>query len=80
MANQKYCYDCEHCYSSHFCGWTSYGCKIYGSLDIDQQERHPDKTANTCPKYKKVRDCSNEFEQSNKEFEEYCKRIGKINV
>ena len=80
MENQKYCYDCEHCSSSHFCGWTSYMCKIYGSLDIDQQERHPDKTANTCPNYNKVRDCSKEFEQSNKEFEEYCKRIGNKNV
>ena len=50
---EKLCYDCKHCQGSHFCGWTSYYCKIYGSLDIDQKERHPEETAKTCPNYEK---------------------------
>lgn len=42
------CYDCDHFFGSYFCGYESCNCKIYGSLDVDQHERHPDTTAATC--------------------------------
>lgn len=51
MSGKKYCYFCKNYHESLFCGYSSCGCKIYGSLDIDQSERHPDKTANTCIHY-----------------------------
>ena len=46
-----WCYDCKHFYSRYFCGYEDCNCRIYGSLDVDQHERHPDKTADTCPDY-----------------------------
>lgn len=46
------CYDCVNYYSSYFCGYNSSNCKIYGSLDMDQTERHPDRTADSCKEYK----------------------------
>jgi len=49
---KRWCYDCEHYYESCFCGYNASNCEIYGSLDCDQRERHPDKTADTCKKYK----------------------------
>lgn len=34
-----------------FCGYNSSNCWIYGSLDVDQKEHHPDKTVQTCPDF-----------------------------
>lgn len=45
------CYWCKHYYTDGFCGYNSSNCWIYGSLDVDQKERHPDKTAQTCPDF-----------------------------
>lgn len=49
---KRWCYDCEHYFQPHFCGYNSCNCNIYGSLDQDQRERHPDVTADTCKDYK----------------------------
>lgn len=51
-AGKKWCYDCEHYRSSSFCGYGACSCVIHGSLDQDQHERHPDRTADVCPDYK----------------------------
>lgn len=48
---KRWCYDCANYYGSYFCGYTSSNCRIHGSLDIDQRERHPDITADTCSEY-----------------------------
>ena len=49
---KKWCYDCKHFYKGgYFCGYASCNCGIYGSLDVDQNERHPDETADTCKNY-----------------------------
>ena len=49
---KRWCYDCIHYRQEpYFCGYSACGCEIYGSLDVDQHERHPDRTADTCPKY-----------------------------
>lgn len=48
---KRWCYDCENYYTSTFCGYDASKCKIYGSLDMDQKERHPDRTADTCKDY-----------------------------
>lgn len=48
---KRWCYDCKHYYSSYFCGYDASECKIHGSLDVDQRERHPDRTADTCKEY-----------------------------
>ena len=46
---KKYCYDCKNYYKSRFCGYDSSNCQILGSLDMDQNKYHPDKTAQYCP-------------------------------
>lgn len=51
-SGKKWCYDCEHFYQDCFCSYEACYCRIYGSLDVDQKEKHPDKTANTCSDYK----------------------------
>ena len=49
---KKWCYDCANFYHGGlFCGYDPCMCKKYGSLDCDQEERHPDYTADTCPDY-----------------------------
>lgn len=48
---KRWCYDCKHYYKDTFCGYSASNCYIYGSLDCDQRERHPDKTADTCKDY-----------------------------
>lgn len=45
---ERTCYNCEHYFESYFCGYNSHNCKIYGSLDVDQHERHPDTEAARC--------------------------------
>lgn len=52
MSNrQRGCYDCDHFFTSYFCGYEACRCKIFGSLDVDQNERHPDTTAENCPEF-----------------------------
>lgn len=48
---KRWCYDCGHYRTAYMCGYEECRCKIYGSLDCDQKERHPDKTADTCKDY-----------------------------
>lgn len=46
------CYNCINYYKDGcFGGYKMSMCKVYGSLDCDQRERHPDVTAQTCPMY-----------------------------
>lgn len=45
------CRDCDNYRESNFCGYIQSLCKIYDSLDVDQQERHPDITAATCKEF-----------------------------
>lgn len=45
------CYSCCNFYIDTFCGYNSCLCKVYGSLDVDQHERHPDTSAETCDMY-----------------------------
>lgn len=45
------CYNCDNYISSYFCGYYSSHCKIHGSLDMDQHERHPDTAADQCAEY-----------------------------
>lgn len=49
---ERKCYNCEHFYQSWFCGYGQCVCKVHGSLDVDQHERHPDTAAATCAEYK----------------------------
>lgn len=49
--NHKWCTDCKHFYYDCFCDYESNNCHIYGSLDLDQKERHPAETAMTCKDY-----------------------------
>lgn len=48
---KRRCYDCVNFYYDCFCGYNACNCKVYGSLDVDQTERHPDRTAKTCPDF-----------------------------
>lgn len=49
---KRWCYDCGHYYKEGcFGGYSACMCRIYGSLDCDQKERHPDRTADTCKDY-----------------------------
>lgn len=48
------CYGCKHYFESYFCGYVSSNCRIHGSLDIDQHERHPDTAAKSCAEYTPV--------------------------
>ena len=49
---KRWCYDCDNFFTTHFCGYDECMCKVYGSIDCGQKERHPDKTADTCKDYK----------------------------
>jgi hypothetical protein len=49
---ERKCYNCESFYRSWFCGYGACECKIHGSLDVDQKERHPDTAAESCPDFK----------------------------
>lgn len=48
---ERKCYNCEQFFRSTFCGYDSCNCKIHGSLDVDQHERHPDTEAARCKDY-----------------------------
>lgn len=39
-ADKKWCYDCKNYYTTTFCGYNASHCRIHGSLDMDQKERH----------------------------------------
>lgn len=53
VANGKrWCYDCINYYSSYFCGYSQSLCRIHGSLDCDQTQYHPDRTADICKDYR----------------------------
>ena len=47
----KKCIYCKQYFNETTCGYTSSNCRIYGSLDCDQNERHPDTAAATCPDF-----------------------------
>lgn len=47
----KWCYDCKSFYYDCFCDYNACMCCQYGSLDVDQHERHPDVNAMTCLNY-----------------------------
>lgn len=52
ICTERKCYNCKHFYTNTFCGYSQCMCKVYGSLDMDQHERHPDISAKTCKEYK----------------------------
>lgn len=45
------CNKCKSYFTETTCGYNSSNCRIYGSLDCDQKERHPDTAAETCPEF-----------------------------
>lgn len=46
------CYQCcNFYYEGCFGGYSACMCKVYGSLDVDQKERHPNTAAQTCKMY-----------------------------
>lgn len=46
------CHECCNFYlEGCFGSYSMRMCKIYGSLDCDQNERHPDTAAKSCPNY-----------------------------
>lgn len=49
---ERKCRNCKNFYTDNFCGYNACNCKVYGSLDVDQKERHPDTAAETCPDFK----------------------------
>lgn len=42
---------CNFYYEGCFGGYRVCMCKVYGSLDVDQRERHPSTAAQTCKMY-----------------------------
>lgn len=48
---ERTCYNCCNFYQSWFCGYGQCCCKVHGSLDVDQNERHPDTAAATCTEF-----------------------------
>lgn len=69
LAGKKWCYDCIHHHSCVTCGYESHSCDVYGSLDMDQHERHPDVTADSCPDYQQ-RDGDRWYDRERKRDEE----------
>lgn len=45
------CVYCKNYFNETTCGYTSSNCRVYGSLDCDQNKRHPDTAAATCPDF-----------------------------
>jgi hypothetical protein len=52
---KKKCSNCINFFTSNFCGYNACNCKIYGSLDVDQKERHPDTAALTCKDFMAIK-------------------------
>lgn len=78
------CYNCVNFYQDYFCGYAACNCKVYGSLDVDQNERHSDTSAETCKDYKdrqeetsreQLRNHSN-IVQHRRKTEPHCPRTG----
>ena len=66
---KRWCYDCIHYYKQGcFGGYSMSMCGIYGSLDCDQKERHPDRTADTCKDYTTER---NDYNKQYSQFKKY---------
>ena len=65
---KRWCYDCIHYYTDGFCGYNASNCYIYGSLDCDQKERHPDRTADTCKDYTTERNDYNKQHSQPKKY------------
>lgn len=51
MGEERSCYACDHHREGLFCGYVSHDCTVHGSLDVDQNERHPDTAGATCPDF-----------------------------
>lgn len=66
---KRWCYNCKHYYTDTFCGYNASNCYIYGSLDCDQKERHPDRTADTCKDYTTECDDYNKQHNQPKEYD-----------
>lgn len=48
---ERRCYGRQNYFESYFCGYNQCMCKVHGSLDVDQHERHPDTSAQTCAEF-----------------------------
>lgn len=48
---ERKCYNCENFYQSWFGGYGKCCCRVHGSIDADQKERHPDTAAANCKEY-----------------------------
>lgn len=48
---ERTCYNCINYYTSTLCAYNASCCKVHGSLDLDQHERHPDTAAETCREF-----------------------------
>lgn len=55
VCTERKCHNCENFYRNWVCGYGKCMCKVHGSLDVDQKERHPDRTAKTCEEYRQER-------------------------
>ena len=52
---ERKCYNCTNFYYDCFCGYNACNCKVHGSLDVDQHERHPDTAAANCDDFRPVK-------------------------
>lgn len=52
---ERKCRNCTNFYTSYFCGYESSNCKVYGSLDMNQKERHPETAGATCKEFAQKR-------------------------
>ena len=73
---KRKCANCTNYFGSYFCGYVSANCKIYGSLDVDQRERHPDTTALSCGQYKEK--AAGSPEKGKHQQEPACRKIKKL--
>jgi|GEM_PF-4593425 hypothetical protein len=73
---KRKCANCTNYFGSYFCGYVSANCKIYGSLDVDQCERHPDTTALSCGQYKEK--AAGSPEKGKHQQEPACRKIKKL--
>lgn len=49
---ERKCYNCENFFYTSFCGYDACNCKVYGMIDVNQTERHPDTVAASCKDFK----------------------------
>lgn len=75
----KKCYNCCNYYKmGGFGGYISSNCHIYGSLDVDQHERHPSTAAETCEMYNKKEEKELEIKERYKN-DSWDRQMGKVN-